>query len=98
MVHLTSDEGKADLKGLGGLSASTAGVLLLCLALVVGGGWAAWRFVDESEVLVRERCTAVVASATARSARRGTAPARSRPSATCRVSRRRRRPRSAASC
>jgi len=26
--HLTSDEGKADLKGLGGLSASTAGVIL----------------------------------------------------------------------
>lgn len=35
-------------------------MLVLCTALVVGGGWTAWRFVDDSEVLVRERCTAVV--------------------------------------
>nr|WP_042194746.1 helicase HerA-like domain-containing protein [Kibdelosporangium sp. MJ126-NF4]CEL21518.1 ATPase component BioM of energizing module of biotin ECF transporter [Kibdelosporangium sp. MJ126-NF4]CTQ95915.1 ATPase component BioM of energizing module of biotin ECF transporter [Kibdelosporangium sp. MJ126-NF4] len=30
--HLTSDEGKADLKGLGGVSASTAGVILRSLS------------------------------------------------------------------
>lgn len=38
----------------------TLGVLVLCALLVIGGGWLAWRFVDESEVLVQEQCTAVV--------------------------------------
>ncbi|MFC7400704.1 hypothetical protein [Citricoccus sp. GCM10030269] len=36
------------------------GVLAVCTGLVAGGSWAAWRFIDTSEVLVRERCTAIV--------------------------------------
>jgi hypothetical protein len=36
------------------------GVLLVCAVLVAGGFWAASRFIDASEILVRERCTAVV--------------------------------------
>ncbi|QCU77689.1 hypothetical protein E7744_05370 [Citricoccus sp. SGAir0253] len=36
------------------------GVLLVCALLVAGGFWAASRFIDGSEILVRERCTAVV--------------------------------------
>ncbi|MCY1158554.1 MAG: hypothetical protein MOP51_1578 [Citricoccus sp.] len=36
------------------------GVLLVCAVLVAGGFWAASRFIDSSEILVRERCTAVV--------------------------------------
>jgi len=36
------------------------GVLLVCALLVAGGFWAASRFIDSSEILVRERCTAVV--------------------------------------
>lgn len=36
------------------------GVLLVCAVLVAGGFWAASRYIDASEVLVRERCTAVV--------------------------------------
>ena len=28
IAHLTSDEGKADLKGIGGVSSATAGVIL----------------------------------------------------------------------
>ncbi|MDI3329530.1 MAG: hypothetical protein QJR09_02195 [Micrococcus sp.] len=36
------------------------GVLLVCALLVAGGFWAASRFIDASEILVRERCTAVV--------------------------------------
>ncbi|HEY4614953.1 MAG TPA: hypothetical protein VIG75_05800 [Citricoccus sp.] len=36
------------------------GVLLVCTLLVAGGFWAASRFIEDSEVLVRERCTAVV--------------------------------------
>jgi hypothetical protein len=36
------------------------GVLLVCALLVAGGFWTASRFIDSSEILVRERCTAVV--------------------------------------
>lgn len=36
------------------------GVLTLCVAVVAAGAWAASRFIDSSEILVRERCTAVV--------------------------------------
>ncbi|MBB5749390.1 hypothetical protein [Micrococcus sp. TA1] len=36
------------------------GVLVVCAVLVAGGFWAASRFIDSSEILVRERCTAVV--------------------------------------
>ncbi|TSD99969.1 DUF853 family protein [Skermania sp. ID1734] len=36
--HLTSDEGKADLKGIGGVSATTAGVILRALVNLEGEG------------------------------------------------------------
>jgi hypothetical protein len=36
------------------------GVLLVCAVLVAAGFWAASRFIGASEILVRERCTAVV--------------------------------------
>ncbi|VXB55430.1 hypothetical protein [Citricoccus sp. K5] len=35
-------------------------VLLICLAVVGAGTWAASRFIDSSEILVREHCTAIV--------------------------------------
>lgn len=38
----------------------TVGVLLLCVAVVAGGSWAATRFIDSSEIMVREHCTAIV--------------------------------------
>ncbi|MEV4901717.1 hypothetical protein AB0K08_10295 [Citricoccus sp. NPDC055426] len=38
------------------------GVLVLCLAVVAGGAWAATRFIDSSEIMVREHCTAIVGS------------------------------------
>ncbi|WMY77800.1 hypothetical protein [Citricoccus sp. I39-566] len=36
------------------------GVLSLCVVLVAGGSWAAARFIDSSEIMVREHCTAIV--------------------------------------
>jgi DNA helicase HerA-like ATPase len=38
ITHLTSDEGKADLKGLGGLSSATAGVILRALVTLENEG------------------------------------------------------------
>jgi DNA helicase HerA-like ATPase len=38
ITHLTSDEGKADLKGIGGVSAATAGVILRSLANLEANG------------------------------------------------------------
>ncbi len=38
IAHLTSDEGKADLKGIGGVSASTAGVILRALVNLEADG------------------------------------------------------------
>lgn len=38
IAHLTSDEGKADLKGIGGVSAATAGVILRSLANLEADG------------------------------------------------------------
>lgn len=38
IAHLTSDEGKADLKGIGGVSAATAGVILRALVNLEAGG------------------------------------------------------------
>jgi uncharacterized protein len=38
IAHLTSDEGKADLKGLGGLSSATAGVILRALVNLENAG------------------------------------------------------------
>ncbi|MEW1979739.1 hypothetical protein AB0333_02260 [Citricoccus sp. NPDC079358] len=35
-------------------------VLLVCLAVVTAGAWVASRFIDSSEILVREHCTAIV--------------------------------------
>lgn len=35
-------------------------VLVICLAVVTAGAWAASRFIDSSEILVREHCTAIV--------------------------------------
>lgn len=38
----------------------TVGVLVLCVAVVAGGSWAATTFIDSSEIMVREHCTAIV--------------------------------------
>ncbi|WP_375430958.1 helicase HerA-like domain-containing protein [uncultured Friedmanniella sp.] len=38
LTHLTSDEGKAELKGIGGLSAATAGVILRSLVTLASQG------------------------------------------------------------
>ena len=38
ITHLTSDEGKADLKGIGGVSAATAGVILRALVTLEAAG------------------------------------------------------------
>ncbi|GAA1132864.1 hypothetical protein [Citricoccus alkalitolerans] len=35
-------------------------VLVICLAVVTAGAWVASRFIDSSEILVREHCTAIV--------------------------------------
>lgn len=55
--HLTSDEGKADLKGIGGVSSSTAGVILRALVNLEAQGGD--RFFGEPELdpadLMRER-------------------------------------------
>jgi DNA helicase HerA-like ATPase len=55
--HLTSDEGKADLKGIGGVSGSTAGVILRALVNLEAQGGD--RFFGEPELdpadLMRER-------------------------------------------
>jgi len=52
ITHLTSDEGKADLKGIGGVSPATAGVILRALSNLEsqGGG----EFFGEPELDVRD--------------------------------------------
>lgn len=35
---------------------------MLCVAVVAGGTWAATRFIDSSEIMVQEHCTAIVGS------------------------------------
>ncbi|MGX7827270.1 helicase HerA-like domain-containing protein [Actinokineospora sp. 24-640] len=50
ITHLTSDEGKADLKGIGGVSSATAGVILRALANLESRGGA--EFFGEPELAV----------------------------------------------
>ncbi|GAA4553372.1 helicase HerA-like domain-containing protein [Amycolatopsis samaneae] len=52
ITHLTSDEGKADLKGIGGVSAATAGVILRALSNLEAQGGE--DFFGEPELDVRD--------------------------------------------